>query len=109
MKRPIRIVLDFDWPDDSRMARLRGLTGVELVSPLPEGGYRVELSEESAAKPVLALLVQSDVTSIRTSRPSLEDVYMHIIGDRGCEGENGLTSSIRRIDDVEPKDRWSSL
>ena len=74
--------IDFDWPNADLEPRVRDLPGVESVVRLPEGGYRVELSEESAVKPVLALLVHSGVTSIRTSRPSLEDVYVHIIGER---------------------------
>jgi ABC-2 type transport system ATP-binding protein len=34
-------------------------------------------------KPLLSFLVAAGVTSIRTSRPSLEEVYLHLIGDRG--------------------------
>jgi ABC-2 type transport system ATP-binding protein len=78
--------IDFEWHDQSLLPRLRDLTGVESVVRLTEGsGYRVELSEESALKPVLVMLVQAGVTSIRTSRPSLEDVYVHIIRDRGLK------------------------
>jgi ABC-2 type transport system ATP-binding protein len=34
---------------------------------------------------VLKLLVDSGVTAVRTSVPSLEEVYVHLIGDRGLE------------------------
>jgi ABC-2 type transport system ATP-binding protein len=46
-------------------------------------GHRIELASEQAQRGVLALLVSRGVTSIRTSRPSLEEVYVHLIGDRG--------------------------
>jgi ABC-2 type transport system ATP-binding protein len=39
----------------------------------------------SRHRSVLALLVETGVTSITTSRPSLEEVYVHLIGDRGLE------------------------
>jgi ABC-2 type transport system ATP-binding protein len=50
-----------------------------------DAGYRVELADESAASAVLTYLVHAGVTSIRTSRPSLEEVYVHLVGDRGLE------------------------
>ncbi len=37
----------------------------------------------AATSEVLALLVSAGVTALRTVRPSLEEVYLHVIGDRG--------------------------
>jgi ABC-2 type transport system ATP-binding protein len=34
---------------------------------------------------ILAFLVTEGVTSIRTSRPSLAEVYVHFIGERGLD------------------------
>jgi len=42
--------IDFDWTNDDLLHRLRQVRGVASTVALPEGGYRVELSEESAAK-----------------------------------------------------------
>jgi ABC-2 type transport system ATP-binding protein len=55
------------------------------VKKSTDGSFRVELDEESAIAAALSFLVASGVTSIRTSRPSLEEVYVHIMGDRGVK------------------------
>lgn len=73
--------IDFEGSDDVAAA-IRRLDGVASVTPAA-GGYRVELSRAAAVGPVLYQLVAAGVTSVRTSRPSLEEVYVHIIGDRG--------------------------
>jgi ABC-2 type transport system ATP-binding protein len=57
--------------------------GVASVTALAEGpSYRVELSAAAAVPTVLSLLVTSGVASIRTSRPSLEEVYLRLIGSK---------------------------
>jgi ABC-2 type transport system ATP-binding protein len=75
--------IDFDDSSGLIGEKVRALPGVGSVTSLIGGNYRVELVEEDAARTVLELLVSSGVTTIRTSRPSLEEVYVHIIGDRG--------------------------
>jgi ABC-2 type transport system ATP-binding protein len=78
--------IDFEGGPDTLLTRVREHRGVAAVQPIPldQGtGYRVELSDEDAQQPVLKLLVEHGVTTIRTSRPSLEEVYVHVIGDRG--------------------------
>ena len=57
------------------------------VNPLPDGGRRVELEGDEAKQRVLKVLVDQGVTTISTSRPSLEEVYVQVIGDR--DSENG--------------------
>ena len=49
------------------------------------GTARIELDREDAAGPVLKLLVDAGVTSIQTTRPSLEEVYLHMFGERGLK------------------------
>lgn len=76
--------IDFDGGDPALIERLHLQQGVAAVKKASQGsGHRVELSSERAIEGVLALLVERGVTSIRTSRPSLEEVYVHLIGDRG--------------------------
>ena len=50
-----------------------------------DGGARIEVDEEGATQVVLGRLVEAGVTSVRTSLPSLEEVYVQLIGDRGLE------------------------
>ncbi|HEY2373814.1 MAG TPA: ABC transporter ATP-binding protein [Gaiellaceae bacterium] len=58
-------------------------TGVSSVSMLAEGTIRIEVTEEGATQTVLKLLVDAGVTSVKTSLPSLEEVYLQMIGERG--------------------------
>jgi ABC-2 type transport system ATP-binding protein len=74
--------IDFECGRPDVADSLRALPGVACVSLLVSGSYRVELSDESAARTVLSFLVGTGVTFVRTSRPSLEEVYVHIIGER---------------------------
>jgi ABC-2 type transport system ATP-binding protein len=60
------------------------LAGVASVVPA-DVGIRIEVSEEGVTADVLKLLVDSGVTSVRTSMPSLEEVYVQLIGDRGLQ------------------------
>jgi hypothetical protein len=57
---------------------------VSAVRLAAQGGYRIELADADAHRGVLGLLLAGGITSMRTSRPSLE-VYMHLIGGRGLE------------------------
>jgi ABC-2 type transport system ATP-binding protein len=77
--------IDFCHEDPRVADGVRALAGVVSVRHAETGGYRVELSKESAVHLVLEHLVGAGVASIATSRPSLEEVYVHLIGDRGIE------------------------
>jgi ABC-2 type transport system ATP-binding protein len=73
--------VDFEWHSDSLTEQIQRVDGVSSVSQLEESThFRVELCDDSAAKRVLEFLVREGVTSIRTSRPTLEEVYVHMIG-----------------------------
>ena len=66
------------------LARIAALPGVESVTP-NEGGTRIEVAEAGVTADVLKLLVDAGITSVRTGAPSLEEVYVHLIGDRGLQ------------------------
>jgi ABC-2 type transport system ATP-binding protein len=78
--------IDFERGGDETAQELRKIAGVAAVSPLDgNGSYRVELSDAVAAQRVLGLLLSVGITSIRTSHPTLEEVYVQLIGDRGLK------------------------
>lgn len=77
--------IDFEGANAEVQARLAALPGIGAISVLPSGAMRAELLAADAAESALQLLVSEGVTSIQTSRPSLEEVYVHIMGDRGLE------------------------
>ncbi|HKF78749.1 MAG TPA: ABC transporter ATP-binding protein, partial [Candidatus Dormibacteraeota bacterium] len=62
---------------------IRGVPGVTGLGSAPSGATRIDIGAEGAAARVLQLLVAAGVTSISTSLPSLEEVYLQLIGDRG--------------------------
>jgi ABC-2 type transport system ATP-binding protein len=62
--------------------QLRRLPGVAAVT-CSNGSTVVETAAEATAGMVLRALVEGGVTAISTERPSLEEVYLHLIGDRG--------------------------
>ena len=47
---------------------------------MADGGYRVESDDESVTNRALKVIVGMGVTSVRTSRPSLEEVYFRVVG-----------------------------
>jgi ABC-2 type transport system ATP-binding protein len=77
--------IDFEGASPEIETRLRRLPGIASVTQLSGGAMRAELSDAEAMSGALQLLVAGGVTSIQTSRPSLEEVYVHIIGDRGLQ------------------------
>ena len=78
--------IDFQGTADGLVDKLKSVPGVAAVKALPNGGQRVEIANESASRQVLEVLVGSGITSINTSRPSLEEVYLHVVGD-GLPGQ----------------------
>ena len=78
--------IDFQGGTEGLTDTLRVLPGVASVNPLPDGGSRVELEGEAAAQGVLKVLVDDGVTTISTSGPSLEEIYIRVIGDQAARG-----------------------
>jgi ABC-2 type transport system ATP-binding protein len=76
--------IDVEGADDALLARIAVLPGVSSVTPA-DAGVRIEVAEEGVTSDVLKLLVESGVTSVRTSLPNLEEVYVQLIGDRGLQ------------------------
>lgn len=74
--------VDADDVSDDATDRIRGLDGVTHVEQLGHG-TRIQSEHSDATREVLRILVDSGANSIRTSRPSLEEVYLHVFGDRG--------------------------
>jgi ABC-2 type transport system ATP-binding protein len=71
-----------DAPADV-VAAVEAVQGVASVTRQPDGSVRIEVTEEGATGAVLRLLVDGGVTSVKTSLPGLEEVYVQMIGERG--------------------------
>jgi ABC-2 type transport system ATP-binding protein len=76
--------IDVEGAPDALVAQVAALAGVASVVG-GDVGVRIEVAEEGVTADVLKLLVDGGVTSVRTSMPSLEEVYVHLIGDRGLQ------------------------
>lgn len=68
--------------DDSVVEQMRSLRGIERVTVNGET-VRVDVESETAVGDVMRWLVAAGVTSLRVTRPSLEEVYLGLVGDRG--------------------------
>ncbi|MFI0421723.1 ATP-binding cassette domain-containing protein [Spongiactinospora sp. 9N601] len=76
--------LELDGVDACLTAALAGLPGITSVTT--EGGTtRVLIRSPDDFRQVLCFAAERGVTSLRTLQPSLEDVYLRLIGDRGLE------------------------
>lgn len=69
-------------PEEVRR-RLVGIEGVAVVSETEAGVLRIETEHPDATREALMTIVAAGVTDISRSRPSLEEVYLHLIGRRG--------------------------
>jgi ABC-2 type transport system ATP-binding protein len=65
------------------VAELGDIPGVAAVRRTPPAGLRVDTDAEDAAPRVLRLLLDAGVTHVATVQPDLEEVYLHVIGERG--------------------------
>ena len=77
--------IDVEGAADDVVAQIAALAGVASVVHQPDGGIRIEVTEEGVTADVLKLLVDAGVTSVETCMPSLEEVYVQMIGDRGLQ------------------------
>jgi ABC-2 type transport system ATP-binding protein len=76
--------VEVDDPDPVTLAAISALPGVTCVERDTEQA-RVRVRGEEHLVDVLRALVDRGLTSVRTMRPTLEDVYLGLIGDRGLE------------------------
>ncbi|MEU6860753.1 ABC transporter ATP-binding protein [Glycomyces sp. NPDC046736] len=68
---------------DALAERIAGLDGVEALRRNDDGSILVETNRYGAALLVLRTLVEAGVGDVSTAPPTLEEVYLHLIGDRG--------------------------
>lgn len=75
--------IDFESDDAVFIESLRAMPGITDISRLSDPDtHRVVLRDGAVVGDVLSALVCAGVTSLRTSRPSLEEVYLALIGGR---------------------------
>ncbi|MEG8183195.1 ABC transporter ATP-binding protein [Nocardia terpenica] len=67
---------------DVLVGQIAALPGVVSVVTVAGNLTRVETEDVTATREVLRRLVTAGVTTISTGRPSLEEVYLHVMGDR---------------------------
>jgi ABC-2 type transport system ATP-binding protein len=76
--------IDIDGADRQLLDRLATLPGVESVAAETDG-HRIQVDGDEHVSIVLKTIIEAGVVGVRTSRPSLEEVYVGLIGDRGLE------------------------
>jgi len=82
----VRECVDFELSDDDDLiAALRNQPFVASVErrAAGDGQWRVVPSEPVAVRQVFGWLLERDVLSARRSEPSLEEVYLRLVGSRG--------------------------
>jgi ABC-2 type transport system ATP-binding protein len=75
--------IDVEDAPGELLGEIEHLAGVSAVTAQPDGSVRIEVNEEGATTVVLRRLVDNGVTSVRTSLPSLDEVNVHVMGERG--------------------------
>jgi ABC-2 type transport system ATP-binding protein len=76
--------VDIGGSDAAVLAQIEPLPGVDRIEPTDDG-HRVHVDGDANVSLVLKVVADAGLTSVRTSRPSLEEVYVGLIGDRGME------------------------
>jgi ABC-2 type transport system ATP-binding protein len=76
--------IDVDGLDAAELDEIRRLPGVATVNA-DNGSVRINVDQDDAVNAVLRRVVERGATSVRTSLPSLEEVYLGLIGDRGMD------------------------
>lgn len=66
------------------LKELCSVSGVDLVTVTAEGA-RIDVGADAAVGDVMRRLVAAGVTSLRVTRPGLEEVYLRLVGERGFE------------------------
>jgi ABC-2 type transport system ATP-binding protein len=75
--------IDVEGAPGDVLAAVERVAGVSLVAAQADGSVRIEVNEDGATQAVLRQLIDGGVTSVKTSLPSLEEVYVQMIGERG--------------------------
>jgi ABC-2 type transport system ATP-binding protein len=74
--------IDVEGAPQAVLRELEAFPGVTAVTSDGDGA-RISVDSREATAAVLQRLVTAGVQTIRTSVPSLEEVYVHVFGDRG--------------------------
>jgi len=77
--------IDVEGAPEAVLEEIRTMDGVTNVAAVDGAGVRIEVDAEGVTQLVLERLVAAGVTSVRTGLPSLEEVYVQLIGERGME------------------------
>ena len=75
--------IDVEGAPESLISEIELVAGVLACAVQPDGSVRIEINEDGVTSLVLKHLVDAGVTSVKTSLPSLEEVYVQMIGERG--------------------------
>jgi ABC-2 type transport system ATP-binding protein len=76
--------VDVEGADTALLDEVRAIAGVMGVET-EDASARIQVDTEDALRAVLKLVVDRGITAVQTSLPSLEEVYVGLIGDRGLE------------------------
>jgi ABC-2 type transport system ATP-binding protein len=75
-----------DFSASSAVAeQIKCIPGIDSLIRTAADTYRLQVIDASAMSSILLTLVQAGVVKVQTSKPSLEEVYMHFIGNRGLK------------------------
>jgi ABC-2 type transport system ATP-binding protein len=71
--------------DQRILAAIRELPGVAGLEPMGDDWVRVNTTDLGAVSLVLQLIVREGITALRVTKPSLQEVYLELIGKRGLK------------------------
>lgn len=85
-----RIISEHEWieartEDSAVIEAVARLVGTDAVERVTGGIVRFRPGSSDLVRDALQTLVAAGVTGIRTGHPSLHDVYVHLMGDRGMQ------------------------
>jgi ABC-2 type transport system ATP-binding protein len=67
---------------ESLLQRVAILPGVETIAPSPDGHW-INVDGQENVGAVLKTIVDAGIVDVHLSKPSLEEIYINMIGDRG--------------------------
>jgi ABC-2 type transport system ATP-binding protein len=76
--------VDVGGADASMLDQIASVPGVARIDRTDDG-HRIYVDGDEHVPIVLKLIAEAGLVDVRTSRPSLEEVYVGLIGDRGWE------------------------
>jgi ABC-2 type transport system ATP-binding protein len=71
--------------DERLIAAVRDAPSVTSVEAMQDGWVRISTECQEAVSAVLRLIVHEGITELRVSKPSLQEVYLELIGKRGMK------------------------